>query len=65
MAEITGMQAICRDETCDRCGWFETYADVDFSVSPPDVVRFGCRKCGWMQDAPKFEPDTVQKVPDS
>lgn len=35
------------DEDCPKCGWPETYAEVDLSAETPGADAVGCAKCGW------------------
>jgi hypothetical protein len=59
MNGTTETTSICRDEDCPRCGWPETYYEVD-SHDIFAVAFIGCRKCGWRSThlgAAKVEED--------
>ncbi len=45
------VMAVLRDDDCPRCGWPETYAEmmVEGAEQTPEVVAFGCRKCGRLE----------------
>jgi hypothetical protein len=51
MNDIGQVTRLCRDEDCPKCGWPETYAEVDFSILTPGADAIGCNKCGWRVEA--------------
>lgn len=48
---MTELVSVCRDEDCPRCGWPETYAEINPEAETPGAEAIGCRNCGWREAA--------------
>lgn len=49
--KTTKLTTLCRDVSCPLCGYFETFAAVNFQQGEPGAELLGCRKCGWRSSA--------------
>lgn len=59
---MTELVSVCRDEDCPRCGWPETYAEINPDADTPGAEAIGCRKCGWRQPADEQHAHTLDAL---